>query len=104
MDGSIDKGLRKKDDCAAIRPLAIKMPVGQGEKSITDVPMITAKRNLAIIIDVRDHSLGTDIQIQLTDVKKTELEAVFVILDGIIERRDVDPDLSDVNDPDDKSQ
>ena len=64
------------------------MPVGQGEKSITDVPMITAKRNLAIIIDVRDHSLGTDIQIQLTDVKKTELEAVFVILDGIIERKE----------------
>ena len=43
MDGSVDKGLRKKDDHAAIRPLAIEMPVSirQGEKSIIDVPMIT---------------------------------------------------------------
>ena len=36
MDGSIDKGLRKKDDHAAIRPLAIEMPVsiGQGENLV----------------------------------------------------------------------
>ena len=54
--------VRKKDDHAAIRSLIIEMPVsiGQGEKSITDVRMITAKRNL---IDVRDHSLNNDIQI-----------------------------------------
>ena len=36
MDDSIDEGLHEKDDHAAIRPLAIEMPVGigQGEKSI----------------------------------------------------------------------
>ena len=36
MDDSIDEGLHKKDDHAAIKPLAIEMPVsiGQGEKSI----------------------------------------------------------------------
>ena len=60
MDGSIDKGLREKDNHAAIRSLAIEMSVSisQGEKCITDVPMVTAKRNL-----IRDHSLETDIQI-----------------------------------------
>ena len=43
MDGSIDKGLCKKDDHAVIRLLAIEMPVSisQGEKSIIDVLMIT---------------------------------------------------------------
>jgi len=57
--GSIDKGLHKKHDHAAIRPLAIEMPIsiGQSENSITDVPMTTVKRNLASTIDVRDHSL-----------------------------------------------
>ena len=43
MDGSVDKGLCKKDDHAVMRLLAIEMPVsiGQGEKSIIDMPMIT---------------------------------------------------------------